>query len=99
MNDYAAGWRAAAACLSADPDLFFPVGVGEGTDRQIVRAQRICADCQVRQECLDFAMRSGQVHGIWGGTTPEERTRARRRLTARHRSRRPSRPMPVNQAS
>jgi WhiB family redox-sensing transcriptional regulator len=99
MNDYAAGWRAAAACLSADPDLFFPVGVGWGTDRQIARAQLICADCPVRQECLDFAMRSGEVHGIWGGATPEERTRARRRLAARHRSRRPSRPMPVTCAS
>jgi WhiB family redox-sensing transcriptional regulator len=98
MNDYAAGWRAAAACLSADPELFFPVGVGGGTDRQIARARRICADCQVRQECLDFAMRSGEVHGIWGGATPEERNRARHRL-ARHRSRRPSRPMPVIRAS
>lgn len=98
MNDYAAEWRAAAACLSADPDLFFPVGVGGGTDRQIARARGICANCQVRQECLDSAMRSGEVHGIWGGTTPEERIRARRRL-ARRRFRRPSCPMPVIHAS
>ena len=75
----AANWRSAGACLSADPDLFFPispVGLGE---RQIARAKTICAGCQVRRECLEFAISNGQVHGIWGGTTPEDRQRERRR--------------------
>jgi WhiB family transcriptional regulator, redox-sensing transcriptional regulator len=39
----------------------------------------ICGGCQVRQECLDFALAHDQLYGIWGGTTPEDRQRARRR--------------------
>ena len=45
---------------------------------QVARALRICDGCPVRQQCLDFAVRSGEKDGIWGGTTPEERIRARR---------------------
>jgi WhiB family redox-sensing transcriptional regulator len=41
----------------------------------------------VRQQCLDFAMASGEAHGIWGGTTADERVRARRRTTRRRRER------------
>jgi len=81
MTDYATDWRAAGACLSADPDLFFPVASGALAATQIRQAQRICASCQVRGECLDFAMRSGETHGVWGGTTPEERLRVRRQRT------------------
>ncbi|HXC83016.1 MAG TPA: WhiB family transcriptional regulator [Trebonia sp.] len=86
MTDYATDWRAASACLSADPDLFFPIATGSAAAVQIGKAQRICASCQVRRECFDFAMRSGETHGVWGGTTPEERIRVRRqraRLTRR----------------
>lgn len=84
MIDYATDWRAAGACLSADPDLFFPIATGTAAAaKQISKAQRICAGCQVRQECLDFAMRTGEMNGIWGGTTPEERIRVRRRHTRR----------------
>jgi WhiB family redox-sensing transcriptional regulator len=75
----AANWRSAGACLSADPDLFFPissVGLGE---QQIARAKVICAGCRVRQECLEFAFAHDQLYGIWGGTTPEDRQRERRR--------------------
>lgn len=75
----AANWRAAGACLSADPDLFFPISSSGPGERQIARAKKICAGCQVRQECLDFAITHDQAYGIWGGTTPEDRQRARRR--------------------
>jgi len=85
MIEYAADWRAAGACLSADPDLFFPIATTSGlAGRQITEARRICAGCQVRQQCLDFAMRTGETHGIWGGTTPEERISARRQRLRRH---------------
>jgi WhiB family redox-sensing transcriptional regulator len=84
MIDYATDWRAAGACLAADPDLFFPVALGTGAISQIARAQRICAGCPVRQQCLDFAMRTREQAGIWGGTTPEERIRE---LRARNRRR------------
>jgi WhiB family transcriptional regulator, redox-sensing transcriptional regulator len=78
MTGYATDWRAAGACVSADPDLFFPVATGTVAAAQVRKAQRICAGCRVRQECFDFAMRSGETHGVWGGTTPDERIRARR---------------------
>jgi len=85
MTDYATEWRAAGACRSADPELFFPIAQGSAADRQISTALRVCAGCPVRQQCLDFAMQSGEAHGIWGGTTADERIRARRRSVRRRR--------------
>jgi len=82
MIEYAADWRAAGACRTADPELFFPVAVGAAASPQVTRALRICDSCPVKQDCLDFAMRTREAAGIWGGTTPEERIRA---LRARHR--------------
>ena len=75
----AANWRSAGACLSADPDLFLPLSSTGPGERQIARAKMICAGCQVRQECLEFALAHDQVYGIWGGTTPQDRQRDRRR--------------------
>jgi WhiB family redox-sensing transcriptional regulator len=72
-------WRSAGACLSADPDLFFPISTSGPAQRQIARAKMICAGCGVRPECLQFAMSHDQLYGIWGGTTPEDRQRDRRR--------------------
>jgi WhiB family transcriptional regulator, redox-sensing transcriptional regulator len=74
-----ARWRAEAACLSADPDLFFPISSTGPAERQIARAKRICAGCAVRRECLEFAVAHDQMYGIWGGTTPDDRRRDRRR--------------------
>ena len=79
MTSYATDWLAAGACLTADPDLFFPIATGAVGASQAAEAQRICARCEVRPECLEFAMSSGEAHGVWGGTTPEERVRVRRR--------------------
>jgi WhiB family redox-sensing transcriptional regulator len=78
MIEYSANWRAASACLHTDPDVFFPVAAGTAASKQVARALRICDGCPVKGQCLDFAMRSGEKDGIWGGTTPEERIRARR---------------------
>jgi WhiB family transcriptional regulator, redox-sensing transcriptional regulator len=75
----AANWRSAAACLLADPDLFFPISSSGPAERQITRAKRICAGCPVQQPCLEFALSQGLAYGIWGGTTPEDRQRDRRR--------------------
>jgi len=78
MIEYASNWRAESACLNTDPDVFFPVAVGTAAGKLVTRALRICDGCPVKQQCLDYAMRSGEKDGIWGGTTPEERIRARR---------------------
>jgi WhiB family redox-sensing transcriptional regulator len=72
-------WRSAAACLTADPGLFFPISARGLAEKQIARAKMICAVCKVRAECLEFAMSHDLAHGIWGGTTPEDRQRARQR--------------------
>ena len=75
----AANWRSAGACLSADPDLFFPISSAGPAQRQIARAKKICAGCSVRRECLEFALSNNQIYGIWGGTTADDRQRERRR--------------------
>jgi WhiB family redox-sensing transcriptional regulator len=71
-------WRSVAACRSADPDLFFPISDSGPAREQTSKAKAICATCRVRRECLVFAVHTGQVYGIWGGTTEHERAAARR---------------------
>jgi WhiB family redox-sensing transcriptional regulator len=79
-------WRDDAACLDADPDLFFPVGTTGPALDQTDQAKRICQACPVRKRCLAWALELGAAAGIWGGTTEDER-RALRRAAARHRNR------------
>jgi WhiB family redox-sensing transcriptional regulator len=69
------GWRYGAACCGADLALFFP-GRGESAEP----ARRICVPCAVREACLDYALRHGIVHGIWGGLAERDR----RALRTRH---------------
>jgi WhiB family redox-sensing transcriptional regulator len=58
--------------------LFFPPSVAERRDVREAReakAKTICAECSVQQECLEFALRVHEPHGIWGGLTEAERRR------------------------
>jgi WhiB family transcriptional regulator, redox-sensing transcriptional regulator len=73
MLDTRSRWRSAAACQSCDPDLFFPLSSSGPAVEQIARAKEICARCPVRRECLAFALRTRQAHGVWGGLTEQER--------------------------
>jgi WhiB family redox-sensing transcriptional regulator len=66
-------WRLFAACRSADPDLFFPVSSSGASLAQVAQAKAICAGCQVRRDCLAFALATHQVHGVWGGLSEQER--------------------------
>jgi WhiB family redox-sensing transcriptional regulator len=66
-------WRLEAGCRWVDPDLFFPISVSGRGGEQADRAREVCARCPVRSECLGFALRTRQMHGVWGGTTAEER--------------------------
>jgi WhiB family redox-sensing transcriptional regulator len=66
-------WWELAACSSADPELFFPVSEVGPARGQVARAKAVCADCGVRQQCLDYALTTRQLHGVWGGLTEEER--------------------------
>ncbi|HYP46036.1 MAG TPA: WhiB family transcriptional regulator [Propionibacteriaceae bacterium] len=72
-------WRWRGACLRVDPELFFPVGTTGRAHRQAERAKHVCADCPVREACLDFAVTAGIEHGVWGGYSEEERRGLTRR--------------------
>ena len=66
-------WRDKAACLTADPELFFPVGnTGPAVD-QIEKAKTVCARCTVTEICLQYALETGQDSGVWGGLSEDER--------------------------
>lgn len=61
-------WKNDAACLHADPDLFFP---GRGQD--VNRAKAVCATCLVVGPCLDYALANRIHHGVWGGMSEKQR--------------------------
>lgn len=79
-------WRHRAACLTEDPELFFSVGNTGPAIMQIAEAKKVCARCEVRTECLQWALDAGQDHGVWGGLSEDER-RAMKRRNARARVR------------
>ena len=70
-----ADWRSRGACLSVDPELFFPLSSAGPAIEQMNRAKSVCTRCPVCAECLDFALATRQVHGVWGGTSEDERQR------------------------
>jgi WhiB family redox-sensing transcriptional regulator len=80
-----ADWRSRSACLDENPELFFPVGTTGPAVTQVDEAKRICAGCEVRTQCLDWALQENQDHGVWGGLSEDER-RSLRRRTARARA-------------
>ena len=78
-------WRSRSACRDTDPDLFFPVGTTGLALEQIAAAKAVCATCEVRAACLEFALATNQESGVWGGTSEEERRKLRKTWLARHR--------------
>jgi WhiB family transcriptional regulator, redox-sensing transcriptional regulator len=66
-------WWDLAACRSADPELFFPISITGAGRAEVTRAKALCARCPIREQCLDYALDSHQVYGVWGGTSEEER--------------------------
>ena len=71
--DNRSDWWSRAACLTADPELFFPVSSSGPALRQVGRAKAVCARCQIQRACLRYALDAGSVLGVWGGTTEKER--------------------------
>jgi WhiB family redox-sensing transcriptional regulator len=63
-------WRQRAACRGVDPDIFYPV-----SDEEAEEAKTICAECAVRQPCLEYALANRERDGVWGGATERERRR------------------------
>jgi WhiB family redox-sensing transcriptional regulator len=66
-------WQDYANCRGADADLFFPER-GASTRK----AKAICNACEVKAECLEYAIVNGEKFGIWGGMSERERRRVRR---------------------
>jgi WhiB family transcriptional regulator, redox-sensing transcriptional regulator len=78
-------WRTRAACRDEDPELFFPIGTTGPAVEQTDAAKRVCMHCEVREECLEFALATNQDAGIWGGLAEDERRTLRRQRQRRRR--------------
>lgn len=63
-------WRQRAACRGIDPDIFYPASEDEADE-----AKAICAQCPVREACLEYALANRERDGVWGGATERERRR------------------------
>lgn len=82
-------WVDDANCRGLHPDTFFPVGRigrrGNGPAKDTEAAETAVAQqycwgdgdprrvCPVREQCLQYALDSRHLHGVWGGTTENER--------------------------
>lgn len=67
-------WQADALCAQTDPEAFFPEKGGSTRD-----AKRICTSCDVRAQCLEYALENDERFGIWGGLSERERRKLRKR--------------------
>lgn len=68
-------WTEQALCATTDPESFFPEKGGSTRE-----AKGTCLRCEVRAECLEYALANQERFGIWGGMSERER----RRLTKAH---------------
>ncbi|WP_407685598.1 WhiB family transcriptional regulator [Mycobacterium sp. HUMS_1102779] len=66
-------WQDRALCAQTDPEAFFPEKGGSTRE-----AKKICLGCEVRSECLDYALAHDERFGIWGGLSERERRRLKR---------------------
>ncbi len=67
-------WMQKGKCRELPPETFFP---SDGVGVEIAR--RICADCPVKESCLEYALYNRIEHGVWGGASERERRRIARR--------------------
>ncbi|MFC5337589.1 WhiB family transcriptional regulator [Leucobacter denitrificans] len=72
-EDEILSWQADALCAQTDPEAFFPEKGGSTRE-----AKRICETCEVRSECLEYALENDERFGIWGGLSERERRKLRR---------------------
>jgi WhiB family redox-sensing transcriptional regulator len=62
-------WWGLAACQAAQPDLFIPFSAEGLAENDVARVRAVCPQYWVRAKCLDYALVTRQVPGIWGGRT------------------------------
>lgn len=63
-------WTHEALCAQVDPELFYPEKGGSSKN-----AKQICGHCDVREQCLAYALEHADIHGVWGGTVARDRMR------------------------
>ncbi|MGZ4691233.1 MAG: WhiB family transcriptional regulator [Acidimicrobiia bacterium] len=80
VHDGGERWREDARCRDLGWRVFFPENE-EGPEND--EAKSICSECPVEVDCLQYALRTKEDHGVWGGTTPRERRQMRRRRRTR----------------
>jgi WhiB family transcriptional regulator, redox-sensing transcriptional regulator len=68
------GWQERALCAQTDPEAFFPEKGGSTRE-----AKKVCLTCEVRGECLEYALGHDERFGIWGGLSERERRKLKRR--------------------
>ena len=68
------GWQERALCAQTDPEAFFPEKGGSTRE-----AKRVCLTCDVRSECLEYALEHDERFGIWGGLSERERRKLKKR--------------------
>src|SRR5690606_12119263 len=64
-----------ALCAQTDPEAFFPEKGGSTRE-----AKKVCVSCEVRAECLEYALENDERFGIWGGLSEHERRKLKRRV-------------------
>ncbi|MCW2600319.1 MAG: sporulation protein [Frankiales bacterium] len=74
-DDGLLAWQDQALCAETDPEAFFPEKGGSTRE-----AKRICVGCEVKQECLEYALLQDERFGIWGGLSERERRRLKRKV-------------------
>lgn len=67
------GWQERALCAQTDPEAFFPEKGGSTRE-----AKKVCVGCEVRAECLEYALENDERFGIWGGLSERERRRLKK---------------------
>ena len=72
----AQSWQEQALCAETDPEAFFPEKGGSTRE-----AKKICTGCEVKAQCLEYALANDERFGIWGGLSERERRRLRRRAS------------------
>ena len=69
-----AGWQERGLCAQTDPEAFFPEKGGSTRE-----AKKVCLTCDVRQDCLEYALENDERFGIWGGLSERERRKLKKR--------------------
>jgi WhiB family redox-sensing transcriptional regulator len=85
VDDQDESWRSRAGCTGENAVYFFPPSHFERKPEKDYReghARALCRECPVRVVCLEYALRVGETHGIWGGLNELERRRFARRRAA-----------------